>query len=87
MSTLNVRAVKALPVKRSEPRLDRTTFTTSRLLDFCNERELTAQIGHPIADWPLVIVKSLPTTPWTPARRQVSRGDRHPRRSLRHSRS
>ena len=59
MSELNVRAVKALPVKRSEPRLDRTTFTTSRLLDFCNERELTAQIGHPIADWPLVIVKEL----------------------------
>ena len=59
MSTLNVRAVKSLPVKRSEPRLDRTTFTTSRLLDFCNERELTAQIGHPVADWPLVIGKEL----------------------------
>ena len=54
-----LRTVKALPVKRSEPRLDRTTFTTSRLLDFCNERELTAQIGHPIDDWPLVIVKEL----------------------------
>ena len=30
MSELNVRAVKSSPVKRSEPRLDRTTFTTSR---------------------------------------------------------
>ena len=26
-----------------EPRLDRTIFTTSRLLDFCSEKELTAQ--------------------------------------------
>ena len=30
MSELYVRAVSALPVKRSEPRLDRTTFTASR---------------------------------------------------------
>jgi DNA topoisomerase VI subunit B len=41
------------------PRLKRTTFTTSRLLDFCSEKELTAQIGHPVEDWPLVILKEL----------------------------
>jgi hypothetical protein len=26
--------------------LDRTTFKTSRLLDFCSEKELVAQTGH-----------------------------------------
>lgn len=41
------------------PRLDRTTFATSRLLDFCSEKELTAQTGHEIEDWPRVIVKEL----------------------------
>lgn len=40
-------------------KLDRTTFKTSRLLDFFSERELTAQTGHPKAEWPLVIVKEL----------------------------
>ena len=54
-----VESAPALPVKRSEPRLDRTTFTTSRLLDFCSEKELTAQTGHAVDDWPLVIVKEL----------------------------
>jgi DNA topoisomerase VI subunit B len=40
-------------------KLDRTTFRTSRLLDFFSEKELTAQIGHAKADWPLVVVKEL----------------------------
>ena len=40
-------------------RLERSTFRTSRLLDFANEKELTAQTGHPPAEWPLVIVKEL----------------------------
>jgi DNA topoisomerase VI subunit B len=40
-------------------RLNRTTLTTSRLLDFCSEKELTTQTGHPRRDWPLVIVKEL----------------------------
>jgi DNA topoisomerase VI subunit B len=35
------------------------TFTTSRLLDFCSEKELTTQIGHVRAEWPLVILKEL----------------------------
>ena len=40
-------------------RLKRTTLTTSRLLDFCSERELVAQTGHHIEQWPLVILKEL----------------------------
>jgi DNA topoisomerase VI subunit B len=39
--------------------LERATFTTSRLLDFFSEKELTAQTGHPPAQWPLVILKEL----------------------------
>lgn len=39
--------------------LERATFTTSRLLDFCNDKELTAQTGHERAVWPLVILKEL----------------------------
>ena len=37
--------------------LVRETFRTSRLLDFCSERELVKQIGHPVDHWPLVILK------------------------------
>src|SRR4051812_11928159 len=37
----------------------RETFRTSRLLDFANERELTAQIGHRPEQWPQVAVKEL----------------------------
>ena len=43
----------------SPARLDRAVFRTSRLLDFASEKELTAQTGHPPAEWPLVIVKEL----------------------------
>lgn len=39
--------------------LQRQTFRTSRLLDFLSEKELVAQIGHPRAAWPLVLVKEL----------------------------
>ncbi len=39
--------------------LERTTFRTSRLLDFCSQKELINQTGHPIAQWPLVIFKEL----------------------------
>ncbi len=39
--------------------LNRTTFETSRLLDFCSEKELTAQTGHDPEEWPLVILKEL----------------------------
>ena len=39
--------------------LERTTFRTSRLLEFCSPKELTAQTGHEPDDWPLVILKEL----------------------------
>jgi DNA topoisomerase VI subunit B len=45
----------------SQPRakLHRETFTTSRLLEFCSEKELINQTGHAVTDWPLVILKEL----------------------------
>ena len=43
----------------SPHRLARETFKTSRLLDFCSERELTKQIGHGVAQWPLVILTDI----------------------------
>jgi DNA topoisomerase VI subunit B len=39
--------------------LQRETFQTSRLLDFCSERELVKQVGHATDQWPLVILKEL----------------------------
>lgn len=39
--------------------LTRTTFTVSRALTFFGKAELTRQIGHPPADWPLALVKEL----------------------------
>jgi DNA topoisomerase VI subunit B len=46
-------------VSAAEKKLQRQTFRTSRLLDFCNRRELIAQTGHAVADWPLVLLKEL----------------------------
>lgn len=40
-------------------KLARIAFKTSRLLEFCSQKELIAQIGHPIYRWPLVVVKEL----------------------------
>ena len=42
-----------------EAKLERTTFRTSRLLEFCSEKELTSQTGHERDKWPLVILKEL----------------------------
>ena len=39
--------------------VERTAFSTSRLLDFVSEKELTLQCGYGPDDWPLVIVKEL----------------------------
>ena len=36
------------------PTLGRTTFRTSRLLDFCSRKELIAQTGHHEVTWPCV---------------------------------
>ncbi len=41
------------------PILERTTFKTSRLLEFCSEKELTNQLGHERDKWPPVILKEL----------------------------
>lgn len=39
--------------------LNRKHFETSRLLDFFSEKELIAQTGHQVSEWPLVIGKEL----------------------------
>ena len=39
--------------------LQRVAFKTSRLAEFCSRRELVAQTGHQVRDWPLVILKEL----------------------------
>ena len=43
----------------SNAQLERTTFRTSRLMEFCTRKELVAQTGHPAEEWPLVILKEL----------------------------
>ena len=54
----NVRK-KPTPSDRTLPKLERTTFTTSREMDFFNEKELTTQTAHPRDEWPSVILKEL----------------------------
>jgi DNA topoisomerase VI subunit B len=39
--------------------LERQVFTTSRLAEFCSQKELVAQTGHPVEQWPLVVLKEL----------------------------
>jgi Bifunctional DNA primase/polymerase, N-terminal/Primase C terminal 1 (PriCT-1)/Histidine kinase-, DNA gyrase B-, and HSP90-like ATPase len=39
--------------------LQRTTFTTSRLLEFCSRKELVAQTGAEPDAWPMMVVKEL----------------------------
>jgi DNA topoisomerase VI subunit B len=39
--------------------LHRTTFRTSREMDFFSPKELVTQTGHAVREWPLVIVKEL----------------------------
>jgi hypothetical protein len=48
-----------LQERERQPRLQRETFHTSRLLDFASEKELIAQTGHRPAQWPLVVLKEL----------------------------
>ncbi len=40
-------------------KIPRVAFTTSRLAEFCSEKELVAQTGHEACHWPRVIVKEL----------------------------
>ena len=39
--------------------LERTTFSTSRLLEFCTRKELVAQTGHQPDVWPVMVLKEL----------------------------
>ena len=41
------------------PSLVRKTFKTSRLAEFCSQKELVNQTGHSVEDWPLVVLKEL----------------------------
>ena len=77
-------ALTPIAAVRPAPRLDRTTFVTSRLMDFCSVKELQAQTGHAVAEWPLVIVKELVDNALDAGEEAGSRaGDRHPRRRCR----
>ena len=40
-------------------KIERVAFTTSRLMEFCTEKELVAQTGHESGKWPLVVIKEL----------------------------
>src|SRR5215472_15288931 len=44
---------------RHTPTLERVAFKVSRLAEFVGQKELVAQTGHPVEDWPLVILKEL----------------------------
>jgi DNA topoisomerase VI subunit B len=49
-----------MTVSLSTPaRLHRQVFITSRSLEFCSQKELVLQTGHPIDQWPLVVEKEL----------------------------
>jgi DNA topoisomerase VI subunit B len=50
-----VRAVVALQAEK----LHREVFQTSRLAEYCTQEGLVKASGHPVPDWPLVIVKEL----------------------------
>jgi hypothetical protein len=50
------RIVSGRPKKPDEPahKIERVAFTTSRLMEFCTEKELVAQTGHESYQWPRV---------------------------------
>lgn len=54
-----IRGSERSQTRSSAPELKRHAFSTSRLLDFLSEKELTAQIGHARSAWPCVLVKEL----------------------------
>lgn len=45
--------------KPSPDSIQRTAFTTSRLMDFFSQKELVTQTGHDKYEWPLVCLKEL----------------------------
>jgi DNA topoisomerase VI subunit B len=48
---------KERPVKSAKPKITRVPFTVSRLMEFCNRRELVNQTGHDAFEWALVALK------------------------------
>ena len=58
-SPRNGKAKTFTPPSKPSPRLERSTFETSRLLEFFSEKELAMQIGHPPELWPLALLKEL----------------------------
>jgi DNA topoisomerase VI subunit B len=40
-------------------RMERPVLKASRLLEFCSQKELVLQTGHPVDQWPFVLVKEL----------------------------
>jgi hypothetical protein len=55
------RTVSGRPKEPDEPahKIERVAITTSRLMEFCTEKELVAQTGHESFEWLQVIVKEL----------------------------
>src|SRR6516162_4126308 len=44
---------------KTQPAVQRSTFVTSREMEFCNRKELAMQIGHDQRCWPLALLKEL----------------------------
>jgi hypothetical protein len=55
------RVVPGRPQEADEPthKIERVAFITSRLMEFCTEKELVAQTGHSSYEWPRVVIKEL----------------------------
>jgi hypothetical protein len=55
------RTVSGRPKQPDEPahKIERVAFHTSRLMEFCTEKELVAQTGHEAYRWLLVVIKEL----------------------------
>jgi hypothetical protein len=57
----NVKNAESIRIQKASfpaaPKLVRTTFCTSREMDFFTAKALVAQTGHAIDEWPLVFVK------------------------------
>jgi hypothetical protein len=47
------------PATRAKQKLTRVPFVVSRLMEFCNQRELVNQTGHDVFEWALVVLKEL----------------------------
>ncbi len=58
---------------KARPTLNRSTFRTSRLLDFASEKELIAQTGHRPEAWPVVVLKR--ELRWDTVLQEIARSD------------